>query len=791
MATYGEKYYAVFRDTPPTPTAPGEAALPYFLYRISLSFLNYTGTAKELEVYADEPFSVDLQESSASSVYQTLAPTSASINFRIADLATATSLYIKDDRQCFVELLCDTTGTGTQYRRSWAGWATPIDFTIKYGKFPTQVRMTATDGVATLKDRPLLDANGKRLEGNDAGLLSLSHMLRAGLNGLGYQTPITTGVNLYELTDLASGNLVNGKVDANRDPLYHTMMLASALVTDQNATQTSYDALKRLDAFGVRIGQASGHESEGDFYVTRVAEMGGGWDVHGTPDTIRTRRYNGTDPTSNIATGSSISRSLIVDVGPTLPVRVLKSGASTGAQTTKNGIRVEQSFGRQLSAIPNGDFSQVNAQDFPLYWAPQNLSNARREGTGNSEADPFRFTLFGNSNGNFGSATPMAGFSIKFSKLHPDFSKTFKRTFKCKFKCNEVKGASVAFIALSKGSWYILEAGGSWRKGYSAKNAKTILTEHFYTVNNVQKSKPGEGSVTLNMDGLSEVEEIQGWLCVGVALDRATTSQPYVSYYNLELNEEEVGLNLTGTQYTLKKPNTEPDQVASLTLGDVPEVVRPYSRTGALFRRQTGTVTTKWYRPDAQLPAQTAQGKTLLQIRAEEYAKQLLQPADTLTMTLWGRLPYGLFTVLRITDVLDENDQPIKFIITRWKWDTRRCRHEVTAQRIMANGALPAGFSATPEWQTPDGAIPMASDEAGNLFTPEANKQIQQLADQLKVLLPKLGVTLPGVAELPGHSPVEGGSLQIGARILQDGVVISEVQSVYRRDLAPDFLLDE
>jgi hypothetical protein len=664
--------------------------------------------------------------------------------------------------------------------------------------------MTATDGVATLKDRPLLDANGKRLEGNDAGLLSLSHMLRAGLNQLGYQTPVTTGVNLYELTDLASGNLVNGKPDPGRDPLYQTMMLASALVTDQNTTQTSYDALKRLDAFGVRIGQASGHESEGDFYVTRVAEMGGGWDVHGTSDTIRTRRYNSTDPASNIAPGSSLSRSLIVDVGPTLSVRVLKSGASTGLQTIKNGIRVEQSFGRQLSAIPNGDFSQVNAQNFPLYWAPQNLSNARREGTGNNEADPFRFTLFGNSNGNFGSATPMAGFSVRFSKLHPDFSKTFKRTFKCKFKCNEVKGASVAFIALSKGSWYILEAGGSWRKGYSAKNAKTILTENFYTLNNVQKSKPGEGSVTLNMDGLSEVEEIQGWLCVGVALDRLNSSgkvigtydapnpmSMYVSYYNLELNEEEVGLNLTGTQYTLKKPNTEPETLTSLTLGDVPEVVRPYSRTGALFRRQTGTVTTKWYRPDAQLPAQIAQGKTLLQIRAEEYAKQLLQPADTLTMTLWGRLPYGLFTILRITDVLDENGLPIKFIITRWKWDTRRCRHEVTAQRIMANTPLPAGFSTTPEWQTPDGAIPMATDEAGNLFTPEANKQIQQLLDQLKILLPKLGVPLPGAAELPGHSPIDGGSLQIGARILQGDIVISEVQSVYRRDLAPDFLLNE
>jgi len=774
-----------------------ELGLSPWLFRMGFSVLDYAGASSEIELYADSTCIIELVNG-ASGVYDPIASTKATFRFRVPDEATALSLYVGDDRDVKMELLYDPTGTGTVWRRLWTGWGSPTDLKVRYGTFPTVVEMSAGDGLSTLKDRPLLDSAGKRLSANN-NLITLSNALRTALSQVGYEVPVTTGLNLYELTDMAAGQLINGHPDANKDPLYQTSVLAQSLVTDQNATINCYELLKRFEVFGLRIGQANGSEGEGDFYAMRVPDLAGGNDPNGTADTIRTRRYNNTDYASRPNVGTSISRKMIVEVGVDKSVRVKKRTQSTGLTSIKHAVRVEQSFGRQLSAIPNGDFSAVDAQNFPAGWVRGNLSNAYRQGVG-SETDPFRFTLFGNSNGNFGGATPRAMVSIPFSKLHPDFSKTFKRTLKCNFKCNEVKGGSLAVIALSKGSWHILETGGSWRKGYREKDAKTILTEHFYTVNNVQKAKPGEGSVTLEMDGLSEVEEIQIYLCVGVALDRLNGSGkvigPYdapnplnmwVSYYNLALSEEQVGLNLTGTQYTVSKPNRIAETVASFTWGDVPDVVKPYNRTGTLFRTDTATPTSgKWFRAVETFPVQT--GRALLQIAGQDRAKQQMIPAPTFEGTLCGRLPYGLFTVMRIDDVADRDGKLIPSVLTRWRWDTRRCEHEVTAHRAMNDKALPVSAAPLPEWQTPDGPIPMATDDGGNLLTPEANKQIQQLLDQLKVLLPKLGVSLPGVAELPGHSAIDGGSIQIGARILQDDVVISEVQSVYRRDLAPDWL---
>jgi hypothetical protein len=697
-----------------------------------------------------------------------------------------------------MELFYDATGVGDQWRRLWTGWALPADLKLRYGTFPTVVELSATDGLATLKDRLLLD-DGKRLS-SDNNLVRLSRALRLALSKVDYTVPVTTGLNLYELGDMAAGQLVNGHPDPNKDPLYQTSVLAQSLVTDQNATISCFDLLKRFEVFGLRIGQANGSEGEGDFYAIRTPDAVGGNDPAGTADTIRTRRYNNTDYSAPPTVGASVSRSMIVDVGAKKSVRIKKGTPSTGMTMIKNAARVEQSFGRQLSAIPNGDFAEVDDQNFPTGWVRGNLSNARRQGIG-SEADPYRFTLFGNNNGQFNNSTPRAMFSIPFSKNHPDFSKTFKRTFKCKFKCNEVKGASIVFLALSKGSWHILENGGTWRKGYNAKDAKTLSTEHFYTVNNKQYAKPGEGTVTLEMSGLSEVTELQGYLCCGVHLDKLDSSGkvngPYdapnaadmwVSYYDLELTEEQVGLNLTGSQYTIAKPNRTAETIASFTWGDVPDVVKPYTRTGSLFRSDTATATSgKWFRAVEAFPAQA--GRALVQIAGQDRAKQEMITAPTFEGTLAGRLPYGLFTIIRIDDIADREGKLIPLALTSWSWNTRRCEHDVAAERVMADKALPVTATPLPEWQTPDGPIAMTSDSGGNLFTPEANAQIQQLYDQLKIMLPKLGVALPGqTTELPGHSPVTGGSIQIGARILQNDIVVSEVQSVYRKDLAPDWL---
>ncbi|QHV99229.1 hypothetical protein [Spirosoma endbachense] len=648
MPQYVEKYYAEFIEQP----NKGLGLFPA-LYKISFRFPDFSGTPTKLQVYKDSPVKIS-KSTSDSSRLAFWHPLKADFKLRASNAFESREFYVRSDRDIQVVILKDTTATGFAYTSTvFAGWLLPADFSERYGKKPYPISVSASCGLSTLKDRPILDPDGKRLQ----GYVSKSTVIRTALYNSGLELPLITGVNLFERASLAAGQLINGKANPASDPLFTTQMQAEALVSDSGETLSCYDALKKvLEPMGVRLGQA-----EGKWFAIRADEITGEWDVWNQEagKRLHTRTYTSSDLSAGPDINSDVSRDMLIDIYPNQTVRVKNEDPTLRLLGIKPGVKVVQQFGRYLNYLKNGDWASVDSTFLPTNWTRNNITadNSFRVGLGNEE-DQYGMVLYGAGDEKANADTPSIRTRMIFEKGSLAYTQSYKRTLKCKFELHLIRAAKIVVLAYrddsgnNDGGEYILQGGGTWKRAPSRAEMVGLLTYNANEAGTI--SFPGISSITLPMNALDRVRMLDIWVCVGEALDLpgggpnlgTPGNRPFVKYYNVTLETEKDGVNLESSQVVITDSKRKLDATATLTLGDVPWPL-PNDRIGSLFRAGSHEPTVDWNRGDAG----DATGKPLTNWLAESLARQTMQPSEVIEVTLMGRLPYGLHTGLRFLDI--------------------------------------------------------------------------------------------------------------------------------------------
>ncbi|WP_077920424.1 hypothetical protein [Spirosoma sp. 209] len=712
-------------------------------YRVSIYRKDYTGPVTELLPGA-KPLVIRI-DGSRDSRFEPFAPTEIKLSLLCQDYWEAEDLYAseEDTLKVIVARVNDFTGLSTAL---YSAWVQPTDLKTVYGPKPFPVQLSATCGLSLLKDRQLLGSDSKRLTGSISELAVITNALLL----TGHDLPVNTAFNLFNVVDL-------GYIE--RDPLARHTLNAETFVNDDFTLQTAYEAIERiLLPIGARVKQW-----QNEWWVVRANELAGGFDplaASPTPTTTRVRREG------------SASRSIDFNVTTDRygALRVLE-GAKPWLTPTAPGVLIKQSFGRYLSNLPNADFSQVDSTGLPVGWATNNLQTQNRFRTGTGLPDDlYRLVIYDAGDNKFNKDTPYVAKRVQYTPDSKEYKKFIKRSFKGEFRLTNLRSAKFAFLAERDDEIYFYKcapgsSSGAWTAMSKIKSNDMYgaLVGNVSTINGVQKTKPGWASFNIDLGTLDKVKSLIVCLCMGESLDQPEANvRPKIEYQNIKLVTEEEGFELNGTEVTIVKPGKRvKNATVSLTLGYIPDAGRPTERTGALF--YTGSGASKLlYRAGANPLAPTGPndaGKSLIQWLAEDYARQLMYPANVFEGTLVGDLPYGPLTVLRVEDIgpkVSNVVQPIAHQITGWEWDVRTAQHTVTAVEMLTSSALTLPDSDG-AWQTPNGTIPFTASEEGEILEPA-----EQVKPRLEEILLGKMATLGGVQYptlqryIPGTVPITG-----------------------------------
>ena len=387
--------------------------------------------------------------------------------------------------------------------------------------------------------------------------------------------------------------------------------------------------------------------------------------------------------------------------------------------------------------------------------------------------------LYGAGDEEFNGDMPCIGKQTNYTEQSPEYLKFIKRTFKCRARLTAARSAKFAFVVLRDDGLYLNVPGEGWVKSSKLKRKQQQKGAHI--IENIyrdeighMKTKAGWFDVSIDLGEIDRVKEFYVYYCVAEALDHYDGNgnvdgaelgqsgvRPKVEYQAGTLEAEQQGFLVDGTQQTIAQPGkTVRDTSLTMTLGDVPGSAKPYGRVGTLFYRLPNgdyIPTPRWYRPDANILNPNPTGKDvargLLNWNVIARAKQAMYSAGSFEGDLAGRLPFGPFTTLRVSDVgyngpLDKT-KAIAHQVTRWDYDLKACKHTVTAVEMLTGDlALPTTLA---EWQTPDGLIPMNSIEDGIPVAPP-EKPFRSFDDDLKNKLVGLGI-LPATPRLPINIP--------------------------------------
>lgn len=210
----------------------------------------------------------------------------------------------------------------------WTGKVLPFIYSEDYKSPPYYVNVTATDGLAELKDFYLLKKDGFPMYGT----MSLIKIVAFCLNKLNLDLNIRVACNMYA-TGMAT--------TAADDPLDQAYVDLECFYIEQKGQEVSLDFVLKsiLDAFGCRIIQW-----EEKWHIIRVEEMTASYDW-------REFDYNG-DYVTNGTTNP------VVDIEyPTQDTVMFTSTPSFEMQPGAGTIRSDYSLGLKDNILENGDFS--------------------------------------------------------------------------------------------------------------------------------------------------------------------------------------------------------------------------------------------------------------------------------------------------------------------------------------------------------------------------------------------------------------------------------------------------
>lgn len=637
--SYNTAFRVEFYEEPPI-----ELGYTPALVRVLFKLPDYSGDIVDLSVDYEEPVTTETIDSNDNR-FDALLPNKAEFNLIAQSYWQVQSLYAKEDQSVQVLIEMDITGTGDAYSTVFTGWLESNDTKEDYYPMPYPVKLNASDGLSLLKTRLVLDKNGKRLHGT----VSLVELLRTILYNTGLDLPLQTAVNVYEQGTLAdAGNRIGDKVNPALDPLFEAMIDTNSLVLDQGDLY-AWDALKKvLEPFGARIAQVGGA-----WRVYRADECAGGWDVWNTGgdknDTLHYHTYSSSD--FSAGPSAHARKSLLRTVYIDQPVRVLtESKPITFLAPRKDGIKVEFDFGRTKSTIPGAELTDLDSTFLPVGWVRQNIANDKAFVTGaGTELDPPRLALIGSTNSHqMSGGQPHVYVDVDIDPNGPEYKKTLARTLKAEFRTQAISALLVFVYGYRFDGKYVLQSGGDWVRNAAPDQMVAVKTDNYLVIDNKKVSKPGWQSLSIPMNAVDRMYKIRICFLVGLEADPSSLTS-FVELKNITLQVEQEGLNLQGYAVTIVPKNRKPDTVASLTLGDIPDVASPYTKLNTLLGRG-GLATRRWYKGNALVGTDDTTGKNLVTILAEAYAKQDMAPAHTFEGDLVGRLPEGIHQILVLPD---------------------------------------------------------------------------------------------------------------------------------------------
>ncbi|WP_420147490.1 hypothetical protein, partial [Spirosoma sp.] len=450
--------------------------------------------------------------------------------------------------------------------------------------------------------------------------------------------------------------------------------------------------------------------------------------------------------------------------------------------STKPGVRIAQEFGASLGEVPT--FDEVDSTGLPIGWTSQNMGNNERYVTGTgTDVDPKKLVIIGGGDEKINGATPSVYCRIDYpaGSLENKDGVFMTRRIKAQFRLSEVRAAKVWVVIQRDDEPYLL-SNGQWIRFSKLKKADSVATLFYniYTVDGVQKTKPGWADLNLELPAIDRVYSIIIYLGRAELLDQPNPNiPPKVEYARVRMETSQEGLSLNGTQQTIVRPGESvKDTTLTIQLGDVPAVAQPERRVGTLYHI-SGVPTRLWFKANANVSAPgngIAGGMTLLSTIAQHEAKQAMFPAKQIEGDLLGDLPYGPLTMLTTDDMADLG----KAFLTRWEWIVDECSHSISAERLMADQTgLP---QTVKEWDTPDGLLPMAEGEDGSPVSPAEKKNFRE-DDQLLKRLIALGVVTPNLKAIPsqnGFTPLDGRG-KLTANVYVGGVLKGTIASRLRK----------
>lgn len=765
-------------------------------YRVSFWRDGYTGEPIEL-LPGGSPLKIELADGSDNE-FQAIQPQKYTISLACQDYWEAKTFYVNTDRELKVIIEIDETGTGDHYVLLRQGWVQNADFSEDYGSKPYYVEVTAACGLATLKDRPLISELGKRL----INQISLAHALQTALYHTDLTTDMVTAVNMFENADVGPGQTVNNLAIPTKDPLWQTLVPVDIFTKENNELLSCHEAIELIcQSMRCRIIQHLG-----TWWVVAVPEIAGGFDPwNGTPSlTVQTRWYDNTVLGEAPNNAKNHSLSLHKAASKTGDLRVKADDPKTILLAHDDGIRIEQAFGRYVSKIPNGDFSQADSTGLPIGWKVNNIVPERRFRAGNgTEADPYRLVIRGLTDEKINDQTPYVYTRLEYLNASKEYTKFNHRTLKGRFRLQNLHAAKLWAIAVRDDGDYLFVK-GDWapiNKNSKAQSVGTLIP-NVSVINGRDVPKPGWCDINIDLGTIDRVKSLIICLGMGEALNAYDGSghitgpnigppDPLIEYADIRMEVAQEGLNLDGIQRTIVQPGkTVKDTTLSLVIGDVPDMANPVDRIGTFFKRANYpnlVPTTRWVKPDQIVLsdgtfANGGKGLPMIDIIAQDYARQRLYAVPTFEGELVGQMPYGPLTAFHIDDLPELGTA----VITRWSWLPKEAFHSITAKKLMLDIAEDDIPDSKHQWQTPDGVIDVVSDQDGSPIEPTFTGPLSERQKELIALIkanlgnqPTIGKLLPGFTPL-GNVPA--GSVP-SLTVLGNGRPLKFVQPLWRKQI--------
>jgi hypothetical protein len=686
-----------------------------------------------------------------------IAGRKAKIQLVVSDTFGTQDLYSNSDRD-FLITIDESSNDGVTYEKNlFTGWVSALDVKEPYGEPPYVVEISASCGIASLKNIPYSTFPSKAIrrgigDTNEALLHCLAHV--------GYDLPVYTSLPIAEqLNQLPTPGIT--------PPAPFSPLVYARHDEQLFRGKSCYEVLTAiLETLGARICQQEG--------AVRIIR----WGQYRTPITSEPIGYN--PETAQWRNNGSVQRGT-PPVGTWLiEERIDRQVHHTGEgepidselfyEPIYHQAEVAVSYGDYRNELENGDFAEVTGL-LPTGYQGSNFVQARRIGTGTVDQpyalqiDGFSDTYENRPDGYFVMFPLVSIPSRNGTNLEEDIWK-----LNLTYINRNTRGVKIMVLVKAGNDSFYLQPDSTWKEGSSnGKNFSFYYTHDNFLPDGSDKqiAKPTKGvDVEIEMPSIptTKAYTIQIIAYRGRRLDGQTNSPPpQIDIQNVRLSRKDSSkLELKGERYVATVQTEDPIrevEETTLILGDQLDAKREYltivayppppvitrhtyfkPRMGAL-RRVDDATTEGWQ----TRPNTFDQNKPLGMILAYERLALMAAIRRGFDGELFCVEPIRPLDVLIFPELLDASNQPIRMLIISHSVGDQTQIARVRAVAIPAT--IVGQITVKGNWETPDGVlIPMDESEIGASNTGPAQSKYSGVLQSMmnKVIAQKL----PGIDQL-------------------------------------------